>query len=290
MLPSLARTRCHYEWEQLTFLSWGGMWPIKETWGTSTAFTLFCASHIPASKIHLLCWNLSPQCHRMWRLWKTIRSRDEALIVGICALIDPTQSSRPPPCEGTEQVSVTGKLVLPSLLASTAVSRDAFGGEPISVLCYGGSNGQRPFALTSVAKRPAQAMQILATTPRARDNGDGEHTLLASAGLGLRWVGTIFVGLVVSCKSKRSYSTLEATTMAMVSSTQKGNCSFKKGLCSTLRGSADSTVCVVVYLVRLRFSSLFLRRSTTCSLERRALSARLHLRHHADEGCGPLGD
>lgn len=46
LLPSLAWTRCHYEWEQLTFLSQGGMWPIKETWGTLIALTLFLAARL----------------------------------------------------------------------------------------------------------------------------------------------------------------------------------------------------------------------------------------------------
>lgn len=85
------------------------------------------------------------------------RALDEALFVGICALIDPKWLAGPPPCEGTGQVSVTGKLALPSILASIAVSRDALGGEPISILHYGGSNGQRLLSLASVPKRPAQA-------------------------------------------------------------------------------------------------------------------------------------
>lgn len=129
----------------------------------NSTYTISCCSpvpHIPGSTIYLLYWNLSLQCHRIWRLWKTIRSRDQALIVGICVLRDPKRLTGPPPCEGPGRESVTVKLALPGILAlpaCTAVSKDAFGGEPISVLCYGGSNGQRQLVPKRYQPRHANA-------------------------------------------------------------------------------------------------------------------------------------
>lgn len=145
--------------------------PIKETWGVSTTPTIFGATscmsvpHLSVSQSHR---NLSPQCHRIWRLWKTFRSRDEALIIGICALLDPKQLPGPLPCEGTRHVSMIGNLSLSSISAlpvSRAVSKDIFGDEPTCVPHYGSSNGRRQLASSSAPKRPAQTCKLFANDP-----------------------------------------------------------------------------------------------------------------------------
>lgn len=100
--------------------------------------------------------------------WKTFRSRDEALIIGICALLDPKQLPGPLPCEGTRHVSMIGDLSLSSISAlpvSRAVSKDIFGDEPTCVPHYGGSNGRRQLASTSAPKRPAQTCKLFANDP-----------------------------------------------------------------------------------------------------------------------------
>lgn len=138
--------------------------PIKETWGVSTTPTIFGATscmsvpHLSVSQSHR---NLSPQCHRIWRLL-------EALIIGICALLDPKQLPGPLPCEGTRHVSMIGNLSLSSISAlpvSRSVSKDIFGDEPTCVPHYGGSNGRRQLASTSAPKRPAQTCKLFADDP-----------------------------------------------------------------------------------------------------------------------------
>lgn len=144
----------------------------------------------------------------MWRrrLWKTIRSRDEALIMGICALIDPKHLPGPLPWEGTGQVSMTGNLALTSILAlpgSRAVSKGVFDGEPTYVLCYGGSNGRRQLAFTSAPTGPAQVCKVLANDPNSLAGQRSEAHLAEPSWPQVLLIRTVFVGLMVSCKSEK---------------------------------------------------------------------------------------
>lgn len=152
----------------------------------STAPTVFGATscmsvpHLSGFQSH---WNLSPQYHRIWRLWKTIRSRDEAFIIGICALTDPNQLPGPLLCEGTRHVSMIGNSSLRSISASPKISLVM---SPPVYPVMAAQMEEDSWHPPQHPKRPVQPCKLFANDPHppgtTRKRG---HSLLDSHGLRL---------------------------------------------------------------------------------------------------------